>query len=136
MTDHTWYLNSHNHMLRIECYFLWYCQSRWKTKKEMVEKWMRTFLYFKWVIVSAALWTMEQLYEWQNSNNVMTYFLFGAIYKWRLLKERVSQKCWNSLMCFSCHIRHLTKCPNWCRTWNICFLLILSWKMLQPNFAF
>ena len=40
------------------------------------------------------------------------------------------------LMCFSCHIRHLTKCPNWCRTWNICFLLIFSWKMLQPNFAF
>ena len=39
-------------------------------------------------------------------------------------------------MCFSCHIRHLTKCPNWCRTWNICFLLIFSWKMLQPNFAF
>ena len=31
-----------------------------------------------------------------------------------------------SLMCFSCHIRHLTKCPNWCRTWNICFLLIFS----------
>ena len=41
-----------------------------------------------------------------------------------------------TLMCFSCHIRHLTKCPNWCRTWNICFLLIFSWKMLQPNFAF
>ena len=39
-------------------------------------------------------------------------------------------------MCFSCHIRHLMKCPNWCRTWNICFLLIFSWKMLQPNFAF
>ena len=39
-------------------------------------------------------------------------------------------------MSFSCHIRHLTKCPNWCRTWNICFLLIFSWKMLQPNFAF
>ena len=36
----------------------------------------------------------------------------------------------------SCHIRHLTKCPNWCWTWNICFLLIFSWKMLQPNFAF
>ena len=30
------------------------------------------------------------------------------------------------LVCFSCHIRHLTKCPNWCRTWNICFLLIFS----------
>ena len=40
------------------------------------------------------------------------------------------------LMCNSCHIRHLMKCPNWCRTWNICFLLIFSWKMLQPNFAF
>ena len=40
------------------------------------------------------------------------------------------------LMCDSCHIRHLMKCPNWCRTWNICFLLIFSWKMLQPNFAF
>ena len=39
-------------------------------------------------------------------------------------------------MCFSCHIRHLTKCPNWCRTWNICFHLIFSWKMLKPNFAF
>ena len=39
-------------------------------------------------------------------------------------------------MCFSCHIRHLTKCPNWCRTWNICFLLFFSWKMLKPNFAF
>ena len=37
---------------------------------------MWTFLYFKWVIVSAALWTMEQLHEWQNSNNIMTYFLF------------------------------------------------------------
>ena len=36
----------------------------------------------------------------------------------------------------SCHIRHLTKCPNWCRTWNICFHLIFSWKMLKPNFAF
>ena len=58
---------------------------------------MWTFLYFKWVIVSAALWTMEQLYEWQNSNNVMTYFLFGAIHKRRLLKGRVDQKCWNSL---------------------------------------
>ena len=45
-------------------------------------------------------------------------------------------KCLNRHMCFSCHIRHLTKCPNWCRTWNICFLLIFSWKMLQPNFAF
>ena len=40
------------------------------------------------------------------------------------------------LLCNSCHIRHLMKCPNWCRTWNICFLLIFSWKMLQPNFAF
>ena len=51
--------------------------SRWKTKKEMVEKCMWTFLYFKWVIVSAVLWTMEQLHEWQNSNNVMTYFFFA-----------------------------------------------------------
>ena len=42
----------------------------------------------------------------------------------------------NKFMCDSCHIRHLMKCPNWCRTWNICFLLIFSWKMLQPNFAF
>ena len=41
-----------------------------------------------------------------------------------------------TVMCFSCHIRHLTKCPNWCRTWNICFHLIFSWKMLKPNFAF
>ena len=40
------------------------------------------------------------------------------------------------LMRDSCHIRHLMKCPNWCRTWSICFLLIFSWKMLQPNFAF
>ena len=40
------------------------------------------------------------------------------------------------LECFSCHIQLLTKCPNWCRTWNICFLLIFSWKVLQPNFAF
>ena len=40
------------------------------------------------------------------------------------------------LVCFSCHIRRLTKCPNWCRTWNICFHLIFSWKMLKPNFAF
>ena len=39
-------------------------------------------------------------------------------------------------MCDPCHIRHLTKCPNWYRTWNICFLLIFSWTMLQPNFAF
>ena len=36
----------------------------------------------------------------------------------------------------SCHIGHLMKCPNWCRTRNICFLLIFSWKMLKPNFAF
>ena len=42
----------------------------------------------------------------------------------------------SQLMCFSCHIRRLTKCPNWCRTWNICFHLIFSWKMLKPNFAF
>ena len=42
----------------------------------------------------------------------------------------------SQLMRNSCHIRHLMKCPNWCRTWNICFLLIFSWKMLKPNFAF
>ena len=29
-----------------------------------------------------------------------------------------------------------SKCWNCRRTWNICFLLIISWKMLQPNFAF
>ena len=29
-----------------------------------------------------------------------------------------------------------SKCWNCCRTWIICFLLIFSWKMLQPNFAF
>jgi hypothetical protein len=39
-------------------------------------------------------------------------------------------------LCDSCQIRHLMKCPNWCRTWNIFFLLIFSWKLLQPNFAF
>ena len=33
-------------------------------------------------------------------------------------------KC--SFLCDSCQIRHLMKCPNWCRTWNICFLLIFS----------
>ena len=28
------------------------------------------------------------------------------------------------------------KCWNCRRTWNLCFLLIFSWKKLRPNFAF
>ena len=63
--------------------------------------------------------------------------LYGADYLLHIIQSNAKLiLLFFFFMCFSCHIRHLTKCPNWCRTWNICFHLIFSWKMLKPNFAF
>ena len=60
----------------------------------------------------------------------------GLHHRWKSQGESYNKWVRNGFMCNSCHIRHLTKCPNWCHTWNICFDLIFSWKMLKPNFAF
>ena len=87
----------------------------WFNKQSVVIFWVN------WHNILLIWW-----FTWQWTN------CFGIIF----FPRRTKKIFFLTLMRNSCHIRHLMKCPNWCRTWNICFLLIFSWKMLQPNFAF
>ena len=48
----------------------------------------------------------------------------------------LSINCWNFstyLMCFSCHIRRLTKRWNSRRTWNICFIFNFQLKKIRSK---
>ena len=112
--------------------------------------------YWDWEVKNRDFKWFAKLYHFSstNLNQLNRYFkvtrdtMYYFCVHLQLLKVKLwtdtKKKQWTKFfshrilwsMCFSCHIRHLMKCPNWCRTWNICFLLIFSWKMLQPNFAF
>ena len=104
------------------------------------------FVPFVFVAIFAFIVSLHEAFPvWFLTYNISFYFCFfdnnsifvmaNKTYIYRFLEQNQIKYKNMRLMCFSCHIRHLMKCPNWCRTWNICFLLIFSWKMLQPKFA-
>ena len=95
-----------------------------------------TFCNFDWHYLYAILAGFRKLTEVILSQ---LKFLSGKklaliIHIWQKLSCPDAAPTFRMLfMCFSCHIRHLTKCPNWCRTWNICFVINFQLKKIRSK---
>ena len=81
---------------------------------------------YGWLIYKFAYFFLQK-YNKSKIQNFGQFTIEIAIHRHATLKKIELTYVW--FMSYS-------TCWNCCRTWNLCFLFIFSWKKLQLNFAF